>query len=112
MKNFSFFKIRGSAEHICPKFTPLEETAPKVKTESERNSKVFDYHSLEAEAPAEESPETQSDVHTVSAFDKIRRELSLLGMKPEILFVRHKELQEQEDETADYDTDTEGDNEE
>ena len=93
----------GSTEHICPKFTPLEETAPKVETE--RVNENFD-------VPEPEGQNEQIEVKTVSAFSKIRGELMRLGVKPEILFVRHKELQEQEEETADYDTDTEGDNEE
>ena len=93
----------GSSEYLCPKRKPSQEAAPTVEPESER--KKFDTPEPEPEpAPSEDKP--------VSAFSKIRGELLRLGVKPEVLFIKHKELQEQDDEPADYDPDTEGDTEE
>ncbi len=99
----------GSIEYLCPKPAPIEEAAPIVEAEGEQNSKVFDYRSPEPKA--EDEPAT-SEVKTVSAFSKIRGELLRFGVKPEVLFIKHKELQEQDDEPADYDADAEGETEE
>ena len=83
----------GSTEYICPKPTPLEEAAPKVEPESEQNSKISYYRSPESEAPDEQISESPAEDKTVSVFSKIRGELMRFGVKPEVLFIKHKELQ-------------------
>ena len=98
----------GRDKTECPKFI-AEETgkvkpsARKIKREipedKEKNEKVI------------EVQETQTAKQEPSVFGDFLRRLSSLGMKPEVILLKHNENQENQDDDTAVNEDTEGDSE-